>query len=50
MAQQKHLEEKVKLQLDVKTRWNSIVHIVRIFMRYFKPIKAALIELGKDQC
>lgn len=43
------LDNKVKLQLDVKHRWNTIVHMIRIFIKYFAPIKDALVELDEEE-
>ena len=44
----KTMRKKLKLKLDIKTRWNSLSVIIRRFLILFKCISKSLIELNFD--
>ena len=43
---QAHLNTEMKLILDSKTRWNSLLEMINIFVRVEKCIRMALVEIG----
>ena len=43
---QAQLNRELKLILDSKTRWNSLLEMIKIFVRAEKCIKIALVEIG----
>ena len=43
---QAHLNTELKFILDSKTRWNSLLEMIKIFVRAEKCIKMALVEIG----
>ena len=43
---QAQLNTELKLILDSKTRWNSLLEMIKIFVRAEKCIRMALVEIG----
>ena len=43
---QAQLNTELKLILDSKTRWNSLLEMIKIFVRAEKCIRIALVEIG----
>ena len=43
---QAQLNTELKLILDSKTRWNSLLETIKIFVKAEKCIKIALVEIG----
>ena len=43
---QAQLNTELKLYLDSKTRWNSLLEMIKTFVRAQKCIKMALVEIG----